>query len=194
MPDMPQLDPNTTALLLMDFQESIVAGHATDQEALLVRTAALQAVARKAGVLVGHVVVGFRPGYPEVSPRNMSFSAIRQTNRFIPTDKQAGVHPALGPHEGEFVVTKHRVGAFHGTDLEVILRSHGIDTLLLAGIATGGVVLSTLRHAADADYRIVAVSDCCSDKDEEVHRVLLERVFPRQAHVATAAEVIKALG
>lgn len=72
-------------------------------------------------------------------------------------------------------------------------RAGGIDTLVLAGIATSGVVLSTVRHAADADYRLVVVSDCCADRDPEVHRVLLEKVLARQTTVTTAAEVLQSL-
>jgi nicotinamidase-related amidase len=103
------------------------------------------------------------------------------------------IHPAVAPQAGEVVVTKHRVGGFPGTDLDMVLRANDIDTLVLAGIATSGVVLSTLRHAADADYRIIVASDCCSDRDAEVHRVLLEKVFLRQAKVITSAEVIALL-
>jgi nicotinamidase-related amidase len=65
----------------------------------------------------------------------------------------------------------------------VVLRSQGIGTLVLTGIATSGVVLSTLREAADKDYELVVLADCCADGDSEVHRVLLEKVFPRQADV-----------
>lgn len=63
----------------------------------------------------------------------------------------------------------------------------------MCGIATSGVVLSTLRHAADADYRIVVVRDCCADADPEVHACLLDKVFPRQAMVVSAAELKEAL-
>jgi nicotinamidase-related amidase len=73
------------------------------------------------------------------------------------------------------------------------LRAHGTEPLVLAGIATGGVVLSTVRHAADADYRLVVIEDCCADRDAEVDRILMERVFGRQAAVMTAAEVIGSL-
>jgi len=91
------------------------------------------------------------------------------------------------------VITKHRVGAFLGTDLDIVLRANGIRTLVLTGIATSGVVLSTLRYAADADYRIVVVEDCCADRDAEVHRVLMEKVFPRQATIIRAEEAIAAV-
>jgi nicotinamidase-related amidase len=100
----------------------------------------------------------------------------------------------VAPRPGDVVVTKHRVSAFAGTDLDMILRANGVETLVLAGIATSGVVLSTIRYAADADYRLVVVADCCADRDPEVHRVLVEKVFQRQARVVKAAEVIAALG
>ncbi|MGH8212023.1 MAG: isochorismatase family cysteine hydrolase [Rhodanobacteraceae bacterium] len=188
------LDPQSTAVLCMDFQTGIVQNFAGEEsEALLERTAALLDVARAAKARVGYVKVGFRPGYPEVSPNNQSFSTIRSTGRFEGDAPGAEIHPRVAPLEGEFVVTKHRVGAFHGTDLDMILRANGIDTLVLAGIATSGVVLSTVRHAADADYRIVVVADCCGDADAEAHRVLTEKVFPRQARVASSAEVVAAL-
>lgn len=188
------IDPKSTALLAMDFQTLIVDGYATDKEPLLSRTARLLQAARATQIMVVYVVVGFRPGYPEVSDRNMSFRTVKETGRFTASDANVAIHPALAPVAGDTIVTKHRVGAFFGTDLEMILRANGIDTLLLTGVATSGVVLSTLRYAADSDYRLLVVKDCCSDKDAEVHRVLTEKVFPRQATVASAEEVIGMLG
>jgi nicotinamidase-related amidase len=187
------LDPKASALLVMDYQTAIVEHSATDKDGLLARTSALLAAARRTGMTVIYVVVGFRAGHPEISPRNMIFSAIRQAGIFGPGGAGAEIHPVVAPREREVVVVKHRVGAFLGTDLEMVLRSNGIDTLVMAGIATSGVVLSTLRHAADADFRIVVAGDCCSDRDAEIHRVLLEKVFPRQAQVASADEVLQAL-
>jgi nicotinamidase-related amidase len=75
----------------------------------------------------------------------------------------------------------------------VLLRGAGADTLVLAGIATSGVVLSTLRQAADLDYGLTVLSDACADPDPEVHRVLIEKVFPKQAQVTTADEWVKGL-
>ena len=86
------------------------------------------------------------------------------------------------------IVTKRRVSAFTGSDLEVVLRAAGVDSLVLTGIATSGVVLSTLREAADRDYDLTVLADCCGDSDPEVHRVLTEKVFPRQAEVTTVAD------
>jgi len=188
------LDPKTSALLVMDFQTAVVEMIAAEKDALLARTAKLVEAARKAGMRVVYVVVGFRAGYPEVSPRNQSFAPIRESGRFAEGTAGTEVHPAVAPKPGEAVVAKHRVSAFAGTDLDMILRANGIETLVLAGIATSGVVLSTVRHGADADYRLVVVEDCCTDRDPEVHRVLTEKVFARQTTVVKADEVVGALG
>jgi nicotinamidase-related amidase len=188
------IDPKTSAPLVMDFQTAIVDGYAADKEALLARTASLLEAVRKAEMKVIYVVVAFRPGYPEVSPRNQSFGVIRETGRFIEGSTGIEVHPAVAPRPRDIVVTKHRVSAFAGTELEMVLRASGIETLVLAGIATSGVILSTIRHAADADYRLVVVADCCGDRDPDVHRVLTEKVFVRQATVTTAEAVVGALG
>ena len=100
-------------------------------------------------------------------------------------DPGTQVVEALSPVAGDVVVVKRRVSAFTGSDLEVVLRALEVDQLVLAGIATSGVVLSTVREAADRDYRLTVLADACADQDDEVHRVLTEKVFPRQAEVTT---------
>ena len=105
------------------------------------------------------------------------------------------IDPRIAPAEGELVVRKKRVGAFSTTDLREQLDARGIDTLVLAGVATSGVVLSTVRDAADRDYRLVVLEDGCWDSDPEVHRVLTGKVFPRGgATVTTVEEFIASLG
>jgi nicotinamidase-related amidase len=136
------------------------------------------------------VMVAFRPGMPEVSPRNQTFSIARQQRPPFLIDPR----PAVAPEGEEVVVTKRRVSAFAGSDLEVVLRSGEITHLILCGIATSGVVLSTVREAADKDYRLTVLADLCVDADPEVHAVLTGKVFPRQAQVMNAADWIKALG
>jgi nicotinamidase-related amidase len=131
-----------------------------------------------------HVVVGFRPGMPEVSTKNQAFSNVKQQHAAMLSDPR----PAIAPEGGEVVVTKRRVSAFTGSDLEVVLRAGEIDHLVLCGIATSGVVLSTLREAADKDFRLTVLADLCADTDAEVHAVLTGKVFPRQARVMSSAE------
>jgi len=78
--------------------------------------------------------------------------------------------------------------------METILRSKNINKLVLFGISTSGVVLSTVRWAADMDYSLAVVSDACADRDSEVNRVLMEKVFPWQATVVTSDDFLRAIG
>jgi nicotinamidase-related amidase len=178
---------NSTALLVMDVQQGIVDRFASDQ-GYLERLSQAIAAARAAGFPVVYVVVGFRAGHPEVSSRNRSFSAIAGSGAFAEGDPAAAIHPTVAPQPGDVVVTKRRVSAFAGSDLDVVLRSLGAETLVLTGIATSGVVLSTLRQAADLDFRLTVLADACLDADAEVHRVLTQKVYPRQADVRTVAD------
>jgi nicotinamidase-related amidase len=193
MPEALSIDREHSAVLIMDYQATIVAGYGTDQAALLRRAGDVLKAAREAKLPVIYVVVGFRPGYPEVSPRNATFSSIKQAGRLAPGEGGSEIHSSVAPQAGDLTVVKHRTGAFSGTDLEMILRAKGVDTLILFGIATSGVVLSTVRYAADSDYRLVVVKDCCSDQDSEVHNCLVGKIFPRQATVITSEELIRAL-
>jgi nicotinamidase-related amidase len=193
MNDKLALDPKTSALLVMDFQTAIVEMLPAGSDALLARTARVIDAARRAKMRILYVVVGFRAGYPEVSAGHPSFGPIREAGRFVEGSPGTEVHPAVAPKPGDVIVTKHRVSAFAGTDLDMILRANGVQTLVLAGIATSGVVLSTVRHASDADYRLVVVEDCCADRDPEVHRVLSEKVFARATTVVKAEAVALAL-
>jgi nicotinamidase-related amidase len=180
-------------LLLMDFQHGIVERLGAPSVVEAADRAAK--AARAAGIPVMFVRVAFRPGYPEAAESNATFAAVlSQAGDAMTQDHPyTQVHASLAPQDGEPVIIKRRVSAFSGSDLDVLLRGAQADTLILAGIATSGVVLSTLRQAADLDYRITVLADACADADEEVHRVLTQKVFPRQALVTTADEWIAAL-
>jgi nicotinamidase-related amidase len=190
---MTTIDRSRTAVLVMDFQTDILGMLGDAAAPLLDRAAAVVSAARAASLPVMYVVVGFRRGYPEVNPRNPSFGPVVQSGRFLTETPGSDVHSTLKPEATDAVIVKHRVSAFAGTDLDMILRAKSIDTLILLGIATSGVILSTVRHAADADYRLLVVNDGCADRDAEVHRVLMEKVLAKQATVVTCAEVIEAL-
>jgi nicotinamidase-related amidase len=176
------------ALLAMDMQLRIVDRLGDRGPDVLAAVARATAAARAADVPVIYARVAFRDGYPEVSPRNQAFSTLASAGGFSEQDPGAQIHPDVAPQPGEVVVVKRRVSAFTGSDLAVVLSASSIDSLVLTGIATSGVVLSTLREAADRDFGLVVLSDACGDVDPEVHRVLTEKVFPRQAEVTTVAE------
>lgn len=172
-----------SALLVMDVQNGIVARYANERALVPLQQAVTQARAHQIPVIF--VRVAFRPGYPDISPNNRSFAAIRDRGGMAETDAATQIWAGVQPQAGEVVVVKRRVSAFAGSGLELVLRSLGIQHLVLTGISTSGVVLSTLRLAADMDYTLTVLSDACLDNDPEVHRILMDTVFPRQAAVVT---------
>jgi nicotinamidase-related amidase len=176
----------------MDFQTGIVSR--LGSEAVVAAAGTALAAARAHGVPVVFVRVAFRDGCPEASARNLSFAAIAARGGMTQDEPATQVVAELAPRDGEVVVVKRRVSAFTGSDLEVVLRAAEVDHLVLTGIATSGVVLSTLREAADKDFRLTVLADACADGDDEVHRVLTEKVFPRQAEVTTVAGWTAGLG
>ena len=180
------MDPNSknqnTALLVMDVQGATVS-MLTDTAVYIDSLKNAIQKARNNKIPVIYVVIGFRKGYPEASPENKSFSGLKGRAMNFDTEEATKVFAAIAPLPDDIIVTKKRVSAFTGSDLEVVLRSQGIRHLVLTGIATSGVVLSTLREAADKDYQITVLQDCCADRDEEVQRVLTTKIFPRQADV-----------
>lgn len=188
------LDRPHTALLIADFYAAILSTlpHAVERQ-VVEKTQRLQRTARDAGLFVCYCATVFRPGYVEISDRNKTFGARKRSGQPPISDPVQLIHPAVLPAAGEVVVGKHRVNALYGTALDLILRANTIETLLILGYATSGVVLSTVRYAADLDYRLVVVEDCCADQDPEVHDFLTQRIFPRQADVVTAGDVIQSL-
>lgn len=75
----------------------------------------------------------------------------------------------VAPHDDDVVLAHHRVSGFHGTELDTVLRGGGIDTVVLAGVATNLAVESTARAAADLGYRVLVVSDACSAVSGQAH-------------------------
>jgi nicotinamidase-related amidase len=170
----------------MDVQRAVVDRY--PDPAYLPRLREVIGAARAGGLPVIHVGVGFRPGGPEISTRNKMFGRLAGVVGAAGTEQATQIHPDVAPEPGDILVTKRRVSAFAGSDLDMVLRAGGIDHLVLTGIATSGVVLSTVRQAADLDFGLTVLSDGCLDADPEVHRVLMDKVFPHQADVTTVAE------
>ena len=183
----------THVLLAMDFQRGIV-GRLTSGEAVVAVAARAVAAARAAGVPVLFVRVAFRPGYPEVvSSPAFSTSVAQAAESMTETNEATALHPVLARRDDEPLVTKRRVSAFTGSDLGVLLRAYDAKHLVLTGISTSGVVLSTVRQAADLDFRLTVLSDACGDRDAQVHQVLTEKVFPRQATVTSSTDWIASI-
>lgn len=175
---------NNSALLIMDIQGPMVGGLPNKEEYLQKIQRAIDA-AHANNIPVIYAVVGFRPNMPEFNPRSKGLRALRDAGI---TDALINPKPVLTPAETDVVVARSRVSALSGSDLETILRAKNIDHLVLTGLSTSGVVLSTLRAAVDKDYVLTVLSDLCADRDEEAHRVLIEKIFPRHADVMSSQE------
>ena len=175
----------------MDYQNGIV-GMIDNGEELVRDVAELVASFRAQGGTIAYVRVAFADGELENAPASSRMAANVPPERraMMHADAPATqIHDAITPAEGDIVVRKQRVGAFSTTDLHERLRARGIDTLLLAGISTSGCVHSTVLDAFDRDYRVIVLADACADRDEDVHRFLLERVFTKRGEVIDVADL-----
>ena len=182
-PSLPTIAPERTALLVMDFQNGIVP-IAPDSDALVERVKDTIAEVRAAGGAIGYVRVAFtEDDWSAVPETNKSFSAVAAAKMLHHEDDATQIDGRIAPEDGDIVVRKIRYGSGSTTDLHEQLSDRGIDTLVLAGISTSGVVLSTVIDAADRDYRVFVLSDGVADPDADTHRVLVEKVFPSRAHV-----------
>jgi nicotinamidase-related amidase len=190
---IPAIDPAHSALLVMDYQAAIV-GSIPESDELLARVAAAISTARDCGVQIGYVRVALDDAdYAAIPDTNKRFTEAAASRRLHAEAPELAIHGAVAPEPGDLLVRKTRVGAFSTTDLDQQLRDRHIDTLILAGISTSGVVLSTVRDAADRDYRLYVLKDGCFDRDYDVHDLLMQKVFPRQADVISVADLSRLL-
>jgi nicotinamidase-related amidase len=182
-------DPKRTALLVMDYQNGIV-GRLPEPEALVGRVSDAIADVRAHEGTIGYVRVAFTDDdYSTVPATNVTFAAAAESRAMGADDPSTAIVDALAPEQGDIVVRKVRIGAMSTTDLDQRLRARGVNTLVLAGVSTSGVVLSTVIDAADRDYRVYVLSDCVADFDPDLHDLLLNKVFGRRATVIDSAEL-----
>ena len=189
--DVPKVDAARTALVLMDFQPAVLGTVAeSDTAALLANAEKALTWARSAGLTVAHVRVAFQDAdYRAIPQRNRAFAPLRGGGMMADGSPECEIIESLRPQGDEIVVRKTRFGSFSTTNLSSRLREAGIESLILAGISTSGVVLSTVRDAADQDFQIYVLADACADGNPHVHSLLTEAVFPHQAYVISTAQL-----
>ncbi|WP_328335264.1 MULTISPECIES: cysteine hydrolase family protein [unclassified Streptomyces] len=170
-----------TALVLMDFQQA----HLSQMPGpFLSRAAFALKSARAAAIPVIHVSLQLRDGHIDAHPRNKIFGSL-PPHLFTAGDPGAALHPDVAPADGEIVLHKNRISAFAGNNLHQILAAQDIGHLVLAGISTAGIVLSTTLQAVDLDYRVTVLSDACADPNPGLHDVLLTEVLTHRCDVIT---------
>jgi nicotinamidase-related amidase len=191
-----KIDPQRSALLVMDYQKGVIPMVEHGQHLVATAAEVIRSF-REHGATVGYVRVGFADGELESAPATSGMAANLPAQRRAMMHADAPstqIHAALAPQPGDIVVRKQRVGAFGTTDLHEQLQARGIDTLVLAGISTSGVVHSTVLDAYDRDYRVIVLADACADSDQDVHDFLVERVFTKRGEVIKVAELEQLLG
>jgi nicotinamidase-related amidase len=182
------IDPSKTALLIMDYQNGVMPMVPNPEELLAGARKAIDLI-RSHGGTIGYGRVGFADASEIGGTMGKLVGGAGALEHFHADHANTQIHADVAPEEGDIVVRKTRVGPFGSTDLHEQLQTRGIDTLVLAGISTSGVVLSTVRDAHDKDYRLIVLADLCADRDAQVHEVLTSKVFPRQAEVISGAEL-----
>jgi nicotinamidase-related amidase len=158
-----------TAVIVIDYQLKTLSYFTKEfQDDIIARTNKVLLAARQKGIPVIFVQKG--EGAPDVE-----------------------IHPQIMRQSHDTVLIKTNSGAFSTTNLDDRMKTLGIDTLVLIGIYTSGAVMSTLRWAADINYKLYLISDCCADRDPDLHKVLLEKVFYHQSKVIPAKEFLEIL-
>ena len=185
---MPQLDPKTTALVLIDLQKGIMSRTIVphDSEQIIRRSVQLAQDFRAAGAPVVLVNVTFAKDFAD---------ALRQ-----PVDQPTPIPPGGFPEDfavlvdgleqpGDILITKRQWGAFHGTELDLQLRRRGITTIVLAGVSTNAGVESTARQAWEHGYRLILLEDACGSTSAEMHAFSITNIMPRLSNVVKAADI-----
>jgi len=199
-----RLDPRRTCLLLFDLLE----GHVNKDEAtrerfrpVIANAAALLAAARSAGAMVAYAHADHRADFAtaartlrDTDNRLRPAGAESHRPAIVAGSREARIVSELAPRPADYLVPKHRWSAFHGTYLDLALRTRGADTVVLCGGSTDVGVAATAFAARDLDYNLVIAADACTSPEQDNHAQFMRRVFPRMARVRTTAQVLAMLG
>jgi len=189
---MAAFDPRTTALVLIDLQNGIVAMPLQPRSGpdVLAAGKALAEKFRAAQAPVVLVNVAFAADFADAPPANVD-QPFRPAGG-LPPDWSNLVDGLAQP--SDLRVTKRQWGAFTGTDLDLQLRRRGVRTIVLGGIATNFGVESTARFAWELGYDVAVVEDACASPAAELHEMAFRAIFPRIARVTRSADITFAKG
>jgi nicotinamidase-related amidase len=185
------IDPKTSALVLIDLQQGIVArGGAPRPGSEVIRTAVrLANKFRESGSTVALVRVSFAADRKDAVSSQVD--APFQMSGPLPPN-WAEIVPEIGPKEGDLVITKRQWGAFYGTDLDLHLRRRGVRTIVFGGIATNFGVESTARDAFERAYQLIFAEDAMTSITAEGHAFAIQNIFPRLGLIRSTDAVIEA--
>ena len=199
------IDPARTAVVLIECQNDFtsdggvlhdaVAG-VMEKTGMLANTRQVVDKARAAGATVMHAPITFTAGYNELSAHPYGIlKGVVDGNAFVKGTWGADIADVLAPQAGDIVVEgKRGLDTFASTNLDFILRSKGIDTIVLAGFLTNCCVESTMRSGYENGYKVITLSDCVAATSEEEHDNALRYDYPMFSQPMTSAEIIAEFG
>ena len=207
------IEPRRTAVLAVHWQVDVISPHgvfgrvfapAVEASGIVPRTKSLLAAARRAGALVVYVNVLYFPGYVGHIRNNALFNAVVDATSGLAADRPAttggfirgtpGVEvvPELKPEPGDITVEHSRISAFFGNDLTTMLIGHGIETVIVTGVATNVAIDLTVRDAVQLGYRTILAEDCCCSSSPDYHEAALKTLRVLATGIAKADELIAA--
>ena len=204
MSDTLTLDPKTTAVVLIEYQNDFTSDggvlHGAVAEVMgstgmLNRTVELVTAARAAGATIMHAPITFAPGYNEISAHPYGIlKGVVDGNAFVKGSWGAAIVDVLAPQPGDIVVEgKRGLDTFASTNLDFILRSKGITTIVLGGFLTNCCVESTMRTGYENGYRVITLKDCVAATSQAEHDNAITYDFPMFSMPVSADDVTAAL-
>jgi biuret amidohydrolase len=199
------IDPLKTALIVVDMENDFIAAGAPMEcpagRAMMPTLKRVIDVCRSDGIAVIYTAHVHRRDGSDMGLFDDLYPAIAKRAGLVDGDPGSDIHPDLAPKEGEFLIKKHRYSAFYGTDLDIILRGRGIDTVIVTGVTTENCCHATARDAMFHDYRVVVLADATATHDypdlgwggmaaADVHRATLVILAYSTAHVMSSDELI----
>jgi len=198
-----KLDTNKTALLLVDMQNDLIKSKGSSIETtkmaeakgLIDNTARVVAAARRARIPVIYSNHVHRKDNADSVATITDFMLQEEGtstygDEFVEGTPGADVVDELKPAPGDHVINKRRSSAFYNSDLELMLRSQGIDTVIITGAVTDGCIANTVRAARERDLDVIVLSDCCACDAPEDDEYFMTKVFPRSGRVRTSDEIV----
>ena len=198
------LDPAKTAVVLIEYQNEFTSeggvlhgavAEVMDKTGMLANTRAFVDKARAAGVTIMHAPITFAAGYAELTRHPYGILAgVVGGNAFVKDTWGAAIIDELAPVEGDIVIEgKRGLDTFASTNLDFILRSKGIDTVILGGFLTNCCVESTMRSAYENGYRVITLTDCVAGTSVEEHDNAIRFDYPMFSHPLESTQVATAL-
>jgi len=196
-----EFDPHSTAVVLIEYQNDFTSDGGAlhdavsgvmDDTGMLDKSRAVAEQARRAGATVVHAPITFAEGYHEISDHPYGIlKGVVDGNAFVKDSWGAAIVDDLAPAEGDILIEgKRGLDTFASTNLDFILRSKGINTLVLGGFLTNCCVESTMRTGYERGYQVLTLTDCTAATSPEQYDNALAYDFPMFSQPTTSEDFI----